>query len=118
MRRRTPARSWRGRVLALAALAAGCQIPAGRVEQSAKAMEPAAVAAAQERARTDLDCGAVQTEVLSRDVPPNQTLYSLERYVYRIQAQGCGRRTVFSVACVANSPCSAMSESGFIERVK
>ena len=115
---RTRAPSWRCCMLLVAALAAGCQIPASRVESSVTAMEPTAVEAAQERARTDLNCGAVQTEVLSRDVPPNQTLYTLQRYVYRIQAQGCGRKTVFSVACVANSPCSAMSESGVIERVK
>jgi len=99
-------------------LLAGCQIPASKVEQSVNALEPAAVIAAQERARTDLDCGAVKTAVLSRDIPPNQTLYSLQRYVYRIEAQGCGRRTVFAVACVTNSPCSAMSESGIVERVK
>jgi hypothetical protein len=105
-------------MLLIAALAAGCQVPQAKVQSDVNAMEPAAVAAAQERARTDLDCGAVQTEVLSREVPPSQTLYSLARYVYRIQAQGCGRRTVFSVACVTNSPCSAMSESGTIERVK
>jgi hypothetical protein len=109
---------WRRFILAGAALTAGCQIPAASVEQSMSAMEPAAVSAAQERARTDLDCGAVKTTVLARESPPNQTLYTLARYVYRIEAQGCGRKTVFSVACVVNSPCSAMSESGIVERVK
>jgi hypothetical protein len=118
MREQVRARMGCCSMLLIAALAGGCQIPQARVEASAAAMEPAAVAAAQERARTDLDCGAVQTEVLSRDVPPNQTLYSLHRYVYRIQVQGCNRRTVLSVACVTNSPCSAMSESGIVERVK
>jgi len=97
-------------ILAAAVLTAGCQVPAARVEQN--------VSAAQERARTDLDCGAVKTTVLAREAPPNQTLYTLARYVYRIEAQGCGRKSVFSVACVANGPCSAMSESGIVERVK
>ena len=105
-------------ILAAAVLTAGCQVPAARVEQNVSAMEPAAVSAAQERARTDLDCGAVKTTVLAREAPPNQTLYTLARYVYRIEAQGCGRKSVFSVACVANGPCSAMSESGIVERVK
>lgn len=109
----------RSRALAAAALlSAGCQIPTFKIEQSMSAVEPAAITAAQERARTDLDCGAVNTQVLSRDVPPNQTLYSLQRYVYRIEAQGCGRKSVFSVACAPGSPCSAMSESGIVERVK
>ena len=110
--------AWRRFSLVAAGLIAGCQIPAAKVQQDVSAMEPAAVIAAQERARTDLDCGAVKTAVLSREAPPSQTLYTLARYVYRIEAQGCGRRTVFSVACVVNSACSAMSESGTVERVK
>jgi hypothetical protein len=96
---------------------AGCVSPE-RVERSVEDMQPAAIEAAQERARTDLDCSAVTGKVLSSDHSQVRDAYSLQRIVYRIEVQGCNRKTIFSVACVPKSPCSAMSESGLVERVK
>jgi hypothetical protein len=81
-------------------------------------MQPGAIAAAEERARTDLDCGALTSKVLSSDHSQVRDAYSLRRILYRIEVQGCNRKTVFSVACSPKSPCSAMSESGLVERVK
>ena len=105
---------------AVALLLAACKtvtVP-GTAAGNIDAMEPAAITAAKERAQSDLGCGAVKTTVLSRDYPENLTIYSLQRVVYRIEVQGCDRKTTFAVACVPNSPCSAMSESGVVERVK
>ena len=105
---------------AVALLLAACQtvtVPGGAAH-NVDAMEPAAITAAKERAQIDLGCGAATATVLSRDYPQNLTVYSVQRVVYRIEVQGCDRKTTFAVACVPNSPCSAMSESGVVERVK
>ena len=96
---------------------AGCALPQS-VERDAQAMQPAAIAAAEDRARTDLDCGALTSQVLSSDHSQVRDAYSLKRILYRIEVQGCNRKTVFAVACAPKSPCSAMSESGLVERVK
>jgi hypothetical protein len=105
------------RVAICCAVLAGCASPA-TVEQSVQSMQPAAIAAAEERAHTDLDCGQVASKVLSTDHSQVRDAYSLRRILYRIEVQGCNRKTVFSVACSPKSPCSAMSESGLVERVK
>jgi hypothetical protein len=96
---------------------AGCALPQSG-ERAAEAMQPAAVAAAEDRARTDLDCAALTSKVLSADHSQVRDAYSLKRILYRIEVQGCNRKTVFAVACAPKSPCSAMSESGLVERVK
>lgn len=87
-------------------------------EDQVKALEPRALAAAQERAATDLNCGAAKTEVLSTDHGDLSSLYGLRRVVFRVQATGCGLRTTYSVACAVNSMCNAMSEGGMVERVQ
>jgi hypothetical protein len=104
-------------------LAVCCSVVAGCVspqsaERDAEAMQPAAIAAAEDRARTDLDCAALTSKVLSTDHSQVRDAYSLKRILYRIEVQGCNRKTVFAVACALKSPCSAMSESGLVERVK
>ncbi|HEU5283857.1 MAG TPA: hypothetical protein VFU53_08590 [Burkholderiales bacterium] len=96
---------------------AGCALPQSG-ERDAEAMEPAAIAAAEDRGRTDLDCAALTSKVLSTDHSQVRDAYSLKRILYRIEVQGCNRKTVFAVACAMKSPCSAMSESGLVERVK
>lgn len=99
------------------AVLAGCASPE-RAERNVADMQPAAIDAAEERARIDLDCGAFSSMVLSSEHAPVRDAYSMQRIVYRIEVQGCNRRTVFSVACAPRSPCSALSESGLVERVK
>ena len=79
-------------------------------------MEPHAVEAAVERGRTDLNCGTVKTEVLSREHGDLANQYNLHRVVYRIEAKGCRMSTIYSVACVPNAVCSAISESGTVQR--
>jgi hypothetical protein len=99
------------------AVLAGCASPQ-RAERNVEDMQPAAIAAAEDRARTDLDCSALSSKVLSSEHSRVRDAYSLQRIEYRIEVQGCNRRTVFSVACAPKSPCSALSESGLVERVK
>lgn len=96
---------------------AGCATPE-RVQRQVQEMQPAAIAAAQERARTDLGCDVVAGKVLSSEHPPVRDAYGLQRILYRIEVQGCNRKTVFSVACAPDSQCSALSEGGMVERVK
>jgi hypothetical protein len=95
----------------------GCYNPE-RLERLVTSMEPIAVEAAVDRARTDLNCGAVKTAVLSREHGDLGNQYDLTRVVYRIEATGCHLRTVYSVACVPNAVCSAISEKGAVERVQ
>jgi len=99
------------------AVLAGCASPE-RAERNVEDMQPAAINAAEDRARTDLDCAALSSKVLSSEHAQVRNAYSLQRMLYRIEVQGCNRRTVFSVACAPKSPCSALSESGLVERVK
>jgi hypothetical protein len=83
-----------------------------------QAMEPQAQAAAQERAASDLACGAISTQIVDREHGDLTGVYGLKRVVYRIQATGCGMRANYSVACSVNSVCSALSDGGVVERVK
>jgi hypothetical protein len=97
---------------------AACASNPGQTQDQVKAMEPQARAAAEERATTDLNCGAISTQVLSSEHGNLNDAYSLRRVVYRVQATGCGMRVNYSVACSVKSVCSALSEGGMIERVK
>lgn len=81
------------------------------------ALEPQARAAAQDRASTDLGCASTQTEILGQEHGDLNDIYALRRVVYKVRVTGCGLRTVYSVACVPNSVCSAISEGGVVERV-
>jgi hypothetical protein len=104
-------------ILGLLALA-GCGSSANTTEEHVKEMEPQAEAAAQERAATDLACGAISTQILEREHGDLSGAYGLKRVVYLIQATGCGMRARYSVACSVKSVCSALSDGGVIERVK
>ncbi len=118
MTRTTVRRVWLVVLATLLAPLAGCQIPNEKVERNAKSMEPLVLATAEERAKSDLSCGAVTAEIVARDIPKEQTAYSLQRTVYTVETQGCKRKTRYSVACVPGGPCSAMSESGLIEKTQ
>lgn len=98
-------------VLALAA----CKNSPEKVEEMVKQAEPLAIEAAQDRAKVDLNCGTVKTKVLSREHGDMTTQRTLHRVVYRIEAQGCRRRALYSVACTPNAVCSAMTEGTGIE---
>jgi hypothetical protein len=105
------------RLAVCCAVLAACASPE-RAQRNVEDMQPAAIAAAEERARIDLDCAAFSSKVLASGHAPVRDAYSLQRAVYRIEVQGCNRKTVFSVACAPGGPCSALSESGLVERVK
>jgi hypothetical protein len=117
--RTTDAGRWRT-MLAMtfaAVTLAGCHNPE-RLESLVNTLEPEAVEAAVERARTDLNCPTVKTAVLSREHGDLANQYNLHRVVFRIEATGCKLTTIYSVACVPNAVCSAISESGTVQRVQ
>jgi hypothetical protein len=95
----------------------GCSNPE-RQQAMVDKLEPQAVEAAIERARTDLNCGAVKPNVLARQHGDLGSHYDLHRVVYRIEVTGCKLSTIYSVACVPNAVCSAISESGTVQRAQ
>jgi len=104
-------------LVGLLALTACRSTPEG-VQQMAQAMEPLAIDAAKERAQSDLNCAALKTTVLSRETGGISSEYDLHRVVYRVETSGCRLRTVYSVACTPKGVCSAISESGTVERTQ
>jgi hypothetical protein len=104
-------------LIGLLALTACRSTPQG-VQEMAQSMEPLAIAAAKERAQTDLNCAALKTNVLSRETGGISSEYDLHRVVYRIETSGCRLRTVYAVACTPKGVCSAISEGGTIERTQ
>jgi hypothetical protein len=110
-------RTW---VLAVSAcvMISACKADPQRREARLKQVEPAALAAAQERGRLDLNCEQVKTSVISKDAPATWNAYELFRPEFRIAAQGCGKRTEFTVACTDEGYCTAMSQNAVIEPAK
>jgi hypothetical protein len=78
---------------------------------------PAAKAAAQERARSDLNCEKITTEIVSTD-EGSTSVYAVDRREYRVAVRGCGKRTTYTVACTKFSVCSALAERSIIERTE
>jgi hypothetical protein len=117
--RTTAADLFRGlRVMTIALLPLyGCVSPE-RQEGMVDKLEPQAIEAAIDRARTDLNCGAVKPTVLSREHGDLSNQYNLHRVLYRIEVTGCKLSTIYSVACVPNAVCSAISESGTVQRTQ
>jgi hypothetical protein len=106
-----------GTVLLLVAIGlGGCLNSPEKVEQYLEKTKPAALAAAKDRAQTDLACGQVTANVLSEDAGDTQRVYSLRRAVYTVETRGCGRRTEYTVACSDEGVCSALAERAIIER--
>ena len=97
---------------------AGCKADPQKKEARLKQLEPAALAAAQERGRLDLNCEQVKSTVLSVETAADQNIYSLFRPEYRVATQGCGKRTVFTVACTDEGYCTAMAQNSAIEPAK
>jgi hypothetical protein len=105
-------------LLALCACAlAACAGTPQTNQERVKAMEPDAIAAAQDRAKFDLNCGTVGTRLLSTEHGDMADAYSLRQAVYRIEATGCGMRARYAVACAVGSMCNAISD-GSPERVR
>ena len=96
---------------------AACAPTPEQLENDVRALEPRALAAEQERAQADLNCGEVKTRVLSQDTSGMGNAYALDRIVYKIEATGCGLRTTYTSACT-KQVCSALSDGASIQRVK
>lgn len=97
-------------------LLSGCFGPEA-LQRRLDEMQPAAIAAAKERARIDLGCEEpITTEVLSR-TPGGSNGYSLDRAEYKIAATGCRKRIPLAVACTGQSLCSALAEDAVAESV-
>ena len=80
-------------------------------------LQPAALDAAKERARTDLGCEeSIATNVISRS-PGESGVYSVDRAEYKIAASGCSKRIILTVACTKNRLCSALAQDAFVQRL-
>ena len=105
------------RLLLAAMLLGGCAGPEAQ-EKRLQELEPAALDAAKERARTDLGCeDPVTTNVLSRS-PGDAGIYSIDRAEYKIAASGCGKRIVLTVACTKHGLCSALAQDAVVQRIR
>jgi hypothetical protein len=78
---------------------------------------PAAKAAAQERARSDLNCEKIASEIVGTQAA-GTSVYDIDRREYRVAVRGCGKRTTYTVACTKFSVCSALAERAIIERTE
>lgn len=80
-------------------------------------MEPAAIAAAKDRARVDLSCESdIAAQVVQR-IPSEASSYGLDRAEFKIATTGCGRRVLLTVACGRGQICSALRQNATVERV-
>ena len=80
-------------------------------------LQPAALDAAKERARTDLGCEeSIATNVISRS-PGESGVYSVDRAEYKIAASGCSKRIILTVACTKNRLCSALAQDAVVQRL-
>jgi hypothetical protein len=104
--------SVRAALLASAIAVAGCGGRGAAGDPSA-----AAKAAALDRARNDLNCEKIATEIVSEQ-PAGTSVYDIDRREYRVAVRGCGKRTTYTVACTKFSVCSALAEWAIIERTE
>ena len=103
-------------VLFLVMLLGGCASPEA-LERRLDELQPAALDAAKERARTDLGCEeSITTSVVSRS-PGDSSLYSVDRAEYKIAATGCSKRVLLTVACTKHRLCSALAQDAFVQRL-
>ena len=112
----------RGSRVAVALMVVSCALSAcatkDEIRQRVEAMEPDAQQAARERAQTDLNCAKMATRIVDRQVGELDRLQGLHRVVYQVEVSGCGHKSLYSVACSHKGLCSAMSDSGLVERQK
>ena len=102
---------------ALLLSAAGCKTQQS-AERQMQDMEPAAIAAAKDRARIDLSCESdIDARVLKRTAS-DASAYGLDRAEFEIATTGCKHRIVLNVAC-GKGPiiCSALRQNPTVERV-
>ncbi len=82
--------------LSATALLAGCASGPPFIDQA----QPEAVAMAQRRGAFELNCQAVNAQVLSREtLQPVSFRFGVERAEYTIGVSGCGRRVTYVVIC-------------------
>ena len=95
-------------VLALAALS-GCQTTQAFLD----ANQAAAIKTADSRARFDLNCQDVQTQVLSSKIINPAPMYGgMWRAEYTIGVRGCGRQMVYETICLDSHDCNALADNG------
>jgi len=103
-------------LLLLAMQLGGCQSPQS-LERRLDEVQPAALDAARERARTDLSCDeSIATDVISRS-SSDPSAYSVDRSEYKIAASGCNRRIVLTVACTKHRMCSALAQDAVVRDI-
>jgi hypothetical protein len=90
------------------ALALACQT----TPQYLDANQGAALAAAQSRARFELNCQDVSASVLSRKIiDPAPFAGGMWRAEYTIGLRGCNRQIVYITVCLDNENCNAIADS-------
>jgi len=103
-------------LLVLVILSGACASPEA-LERRLDELQPAALDAAKERARTDLGCEEpITTSVVSRS-PGESSVYSVDRVEYKIAAIGCSKRVLLTVACTKHRLCSALAQDAFVQRL-
>jgi hypothetical protein len=75
---------------------------------------PAAMQAAQSRARFELNCPDIQATVLSQKIIQG---WREEGSEYTIGVRGCGREAVYVTYCGPMQNCNALSQTGRINTV-
>ena len=103
-------------LLFLVVLLGACASPEA-LERRLDELQPVALDAAKERARTDLGCEeSIATSVISRS-PGESGVYSIDRAEYKIAASGCSKRILLTVACTKNRLCSALAQDAVVQRL-
>jgi hypothetical protein len=102
-------------VVALLAMLAGCQTGPQQEAHEAQVVKPAAIQAAVERAKLDWACDKLTSNLLAAK-QREANIYSVDRAEYRVEVSGCGKRSVYTVACSNRPYCSALTESATIEK--
>jgi len=97
-------------------LLGGCLSPEA-LERRLDELQPAALASAKERARTDLSCEEpIATDVISRSAGDARPT-SIDRAEYKIVASGCRKRILLTVACTKQPLCSALAQDAVVQKI-
>jgi hypothetical protein len=91
--------SIRSLLVAVSAVAAGCQTQAQLVDS----MQPDAIHVAQRRGAFEMNCPAATAEVLSKEMIQspvmNPRFAPPQRAEYTVGVSGCGQRSTYMVVC-------------------
>jgi len=100
------------RTIALGAAALSFALACQTTQQFLDQNQGAALAAAQSRARFELNCPDVQAQVLSsKIIDPAPFAGGMWRGEYTIGVRGCNRQIVYITVCLDSNDCNAIADS-------